>query len=129
MAIDTTYSDPIAPNIAVRNATQGGVSARIREEAKIAKYRVRVAPNLFTPFAISLYGAPGPHAIGIAEQLAYRIARMHQLDYAQVLHQFWVNVSCTTMIHLSACVEDRLDYLHHQNPFGNLMPNVVDGPP
>jgi hypothetical protein len=120
--VDVTYSDPLSPHggICSRNAAKGGSSADERERSKIAKYRTRVRPNEFVPFAISLYGAPGPHALGLVEQLAFRISRMRELEYGQVLDRIWINLSCITFNFISASILKRAPLMHNASDFDAL---------
>ena len=119
--VDVTYSDPLNPQIRTGNASKGGYSVLRREEHKIEKYKDKVKPRDFIPFALSLYGAPGPHAVGLIDQLAYRIAQMREVRKSQIADMLWVGISTVSFCSFAEMIHAR------SRPFINVTP--VDGLP
>ena len=120
--VDVTYSDPLNPQIRTGNASKGGHSALLRDDKKIAKYRDKVKPREFIPFSISLYGAPGPRAVGLVDQLAYRIAQMREVPKDQVADMLWVGVSTVSFNSFAEMIDKHTPCLRTQTLFDALPP-------
>jgi hypothetical protein len=118
--VDVTFSDPLNPQIRTGNASKGGYSAQMREEKKIAKYKDKVKPREFIPFTISLYGAPGPRAVGLIDQLAYRIAQMREVDKAKVADMLWVGISIVAFNCFAEMIRTRSPLMLTETPFDAL---------
>ena len=123
--VDVTYSDPLNPQIRTGNASKGGHSALLRDEKKIAKYKEKVKPREFIPFSISLYGAPGPRAVGLVDQLAYRIAQMREVPKDQVADMLWVGISTVSFNSFAEMIHKRSPHMLTVTPF-DVLPPVGD---
>lgn len=123
--VDVTYSDPLNPQIRTGNASKGGHSALLRDEKKIAKYKEKVKPREFIPFSISLYGAPGPRAVGLIDQLAYRIAQMREVPKDQVADMLWVGISTVSFNSFAEMIHKRSPHMLTVTPF-DVLPPVGD---
>ena len=94
----------------------------MREEKKIAKYKDKVKPRDFIPFTLSLYGAPGPRAVGLIDQLAYRIAQMREVDKARVADMLWSGISVVAFNSFAEMITKRLPRMLIETPFDALPP-------
>ena len=114
-------SPPLFKNDA--NAEKPGVAVERRERAKTEKQRARIAPVLFSPFGVSLYGAPGPCARSLTEQLCVRISRLLDLDNSYVTQVIWNRISCALMSSIATTLNVRMERMRSDITLADVIPD------